>query len=102
MVVGKAERDPVERGLDRPDLDEHVRAPAVLVDHALHAAHLALDPAKAVLELVLRGRVAAFAHAWNIPHRGMVRWPSGWKPPVTSTIITTPCRRRAASSTESR
>ena len=42
-LVEQAERDLVERGLDRADLREHVDAVAVVLDHALDAADLALD-----------------------------------------------------------
>ena len=54
-----AERDLVERGLDRGDLGEDVDAVAVLVDHPLDAADLSLDAAQALGELVLRRGVAA-------------------------------------------
>src|SRR4051812_22929216 len=60
MVVEEAERNLVERGLDRGDLREDVDAVAVRLDHALHAADLALDPAQPLEELVLGGGVAAF------------------------------------------
>ena len=44
VVVQQAERDLVERGLDGGDLRQDVDAVAVVLDHALDAAHLALDP----------------------------------------------------------
>src|SRR5688572_12947878 len=43
VVVEQPERDLVERRLDRADLRQHVDAVALLVDHLLHAARLALD-----------------------------------------------------------
>ena len=43
VSVEQPERDLVEGGLDRRDLGEDVDAVAVLLDHALDAAHLALD-----------------------------------------------------------
>ena len=58
VVVEQAERDLVERGLDRADLGEHVDAVAVVLDHALDAADLALDAPQALEELVLGGGVA--------------------------------------------
>ena len=44
VVVEQAERDLVERGLDRADLRQHVDAVAVVLDHPLDAADLTLDP----------------------------------------------------------
>src|SRR5207249_421596 len=61
MVVKQAKRDLVERGLDRGDLREHVDAVAVVADHSLHAADLALDAPQAGEELILSGAVAAGA-----------------------------------------
>src|SRR3954447_14009103 len=58
VVVEEAERDLVERRLDGGDLSEDVDAVAVLVDHPLHAADLALDAAQALEELVLGRGVA--------------------------------------------
>ena len=66
MVVEEPQRDLVERGLYRGNLGEHVDAVAVLVDHPLNAADLSLDAAQALVELVLRGGVAA---------GGWCRWP---------------------------
>src|SRR3712207_9583839 len=43
MVVQEPERDLVQRGLDGRDLREDVDAVALLVDHPLDAADLALD-----------------------------------------------------------
>ena len=59
VVVHEAERDLVERGLDRGDLRQDVDAVAVLLDHLLDAADLALDALEALLELLLGGRVPA-------------------------------------------
>src|SRR4029079_5415402 len=58
-VVEQAERDLVERGLDRAQLGEHVDAVAVLVDHPGDAADLALDARQPGEELVLGCRVSA-------------------------------------------
>src|SRR3954462_2525289 len=76
VVVEQPQRDLVERGLDRGDLGQHIDAVAVLVDHALDAADLALDAAQALAELVLGGGVAARlgarrGHAEIIPPRGV-------------------------------
>jgi hypothetical protein len=51
--------DGVERRLDRCDLLEDLRAPAVVGDHRLDPAGLALDPAQAREQLVLGRAVAA-------------------------------------------
>jgi uncharacterized protein YxjI len=48
VIVEQAERDLVERGLDRADLREDVDAVAVVLDHPLHAADLALDALEAL------------------------------------------------------
>ena len=53
MVVEQSEGDFVERCLDRADLGEHVDAVAVLLDHLLHAAGLALDALEAGEDLGL-------------------------------------------------
>ena len=58
VLVHETERDLVERGLDGGDLREHVDAVALLLDHALHTANLALHPPQAREQLVLGGRVA--------------------------------------------
>jgi hypothetical protein len=71
VALGQAEGDLVEGGLHGGDLDEDVGAPAVLLDHALDAAHLALDPPQPVVELLLGGAVAAFGgHGVTIPQGG--------------------------------
>ena len=57
VVVEQAERDLVERGLDRADLRQHVDAVAVLVDHLLDAARLTLDALEAGEQLRLGGGV---------------------------------------------
>ena len=59
VLVEQAERDLVERGLDRADLGQDVDAVAVVLDHPLDAADLALDALHALEQLVLRGGVAA-------------------------------------------
>src|SRR5204863_6253969 len=59
VIVQQPERDLVQRRLDGRDLGEDVDAIAVLLDHALDAADLALDAAQAGQELVLGGGIAA-------------------------------------------
>src|SRR5207302_6207922 len=63
VVVDQAEGDLVERRLDGRDLREDVDAVALVLDHSLDPADLALDPAKAVEQLVLGGGVAGRGHA---------------------------------------
>src|SRR3954452_25387899 len=74
VVVDEAERDLVKRRLYGGDLDQHVDAVTVVLNHALHAADLSLDPAQTLEELVLRGGIAAgrcsgrlCGHAHSIP-----------------------------------
>ena len=50
MGVEHVDGDLLERGLDGGDLGEDVDAVGVLLDHALEAAHLALDAAEAVVD----------------------------------------------------
>ena len=53
------------------DLGEDVYAIAVLGDHALDTAHLALDTAKATMQLILGGRVPAlWHHRSSLAHHG--------------------------------
>lgn len=59
VALGQSQRHFVERGLHRHDLLEDVRAPPVVLDHALKPADLALDAAQPLLELLLAGGVAA-------------------------------------------
>src|SRR5215207_3867719 len=59
VVVEESQRDLVECRLDRRDLSQDVDAIAVVLDHPLDAAHLALDAAQALEELVLGRAVAA-------------------------------------------
>jgi len=47
MIVQDPLLDLVERGPHRPHLVDDIDAIAVILDHARHAAHLALDAAKA-------------------------------------------------------
>src|SRR4051794_17206716 len=68
VVVEEAEGDLVQRGLDGGDLREDVDAVAVLVDHLLDAAHLTLDAAQALGEVVLGGGVAG--HTTILPPGG--------------------------------
>ena len=44
VVLDEADRDALERALDRGDLGQDVDAVDVLVDHPLESADLALDP----------------------------------------------------------
>src|SRR5688500_13130980 len=53
MVLQHLRFDPRQRRADRPNLGHHVDAVTVLIDHACDAAHLALDAAEAVEQLVL-------------------------------------------------
>src|SRR5687767_2994345 len=59
VLVEQPQRDLVERGLDGADLRDDVDAVTILLDHLLDPAHLSLDAAEAVEELVLRGGVPA-------------------------------------------
>jgi hypothetical protein len=59
VLVEQPERDLVQCGLDRADLRDHVDAVAVVFDHPLDAADLALDALEALEELVLGRGVAA-------------------------------------------
>src|SRR3954454_19071722 len=58
MALGQAERHLVERRLHRRDLLEDVRAPAVVLEHALDPARLPFDAAEPREQLVLVFRVA--------------------------------------------
>ena len=58
MVVEDAEGDALERCRHRRDLRQDVDAVAVVVDHALDAAHLSFDPVQPADERVLVGDVA--------------------------------------------
>ena len=84
MAVEQAKRDLLERGLDRRDLGQDVDAVAVVLDHPLDAADLALDAAQAGEELVLARRVAATGRrrAWAVrrPWRGSYSTPPGYTP----------------------
>ena len=53
VVVEQPERDLLEGSLDRADLGDHVDAVAVVLDHALDAADLALDALEPGGELLL-------------------------------------------------
>src|SRR5438093_8677139 len=72
------EREAVERGADGGDLREDVDAVAVVLDHPLDAAHLALDSVQALDQGVLVLRVAVDvarvgrAHA-STPSRSLVK-----------------------------
>jgi hypothetical protein len=59
VPVEQPERDLIQRCLDRRDLSQNVNAVAVLLDHPLDAAHLALNTSQPRLELILGGCVAA-------------------------------------------
>ncbi len=67
MAVEDQEREAVERGRDGADLREDVDAVAVVVDHLLDAADLALDAVEALRQRLLV-RVVAVRH-WNAPSR---------------------------------
>src|ERR1700744_4768898 len=58
VVVDQAERDLVERRLDRADLGEHVDAVTLLLDHPRDPPHLPLDPREAFEQRCLVSFVA--------------------------------------------
>jgi hypothetical protein len=74
MAVEEAERDLLEGALDGADLRDDVDAVAVFLDHALHAADLALDAAEPGDELLLGRAIPAcgggVGHALMIPPTG--------------------------------
>ncbi len=53
VVLEHLRRDLLERGLDGGDLRQDVDAVAILLDHPLDAAHLALDPVQALRQRIL-------------------------------------------------
>ena len=53
VVVEQPKRHLVERGLDGGDLSDDLDAVALVINHPLHAANLALDPPEALQQLVL-------------------------------------------------
>lgn len=59
--------DPAQRGPHRRDLRDDVDAVAVVLDHPGEAAHLALDPAQALLT----GSLDVFSHTAYIPLQGI-------------------------------
>ena len=59
--------DLVQRGAHGVDLGQHIDAVAVLLDHAQHAAHLALDP----LQPRRHGLLCRIVHLATIPRRGI-------------------------------
>src|SRR5512133_2658196 len=76
VAVEQPQRHLVEGGLDGRDLGDDVDAVLVLVDHAGHAADLALDAAQAGLELLLVHAVAGHgASSPRMPHPGIVSDP---------------------------
>src|SRR4029450_7610162 len=80
VAVQQPQRHLVEGGLDGRGLGDDVDAVLVLVDHAGHAADLALDAAQPGLELLLVHAVAGHgASSPRMPHPGIVshRYP-GW------------------------
>ena len=58
VLVEDPEREALERRRHRRDLREHVDAVRVLVDHALHASHLALDAGQPLAHVFLVVAVA--------------------------------------------
>ena len=82
VVVEDPEREALERRVHRRDLREDVDAVAVVLDHALDPAHLALDAVQPADERLLVGRVAVLvlAHATS---RGE------WKRRSRSEFVTT-------------
>jgi P-type Cu+ transporter len=73
VSLGELDRDLVQRRGDGGDLLQDVRAPAIVFDHALDAAHLALDPAQPLDEGILDGGIApgGLGHALMILPRGI-------------------------------
>ena len=63
VVVEDLEREALERRLDGRDLREDVDAVAVVLDHPLDPAHLALDAVEPLDERLLVRGVAVLAHA---------------------------------------
>src|SRR5215207_3728914 len=74
VAVQQPQGDLVEGGLDGRDLGDDVDAVLVLVDHAGHAADLALDAAQPGLELLLVHAVAGPRRlpSFSRPYRGSV------------------------------
>src|SRR4029079_8950416 len=62
VVVEDLQRERLERRVHRRDLREHVDAVTVVLDHALDAAHLALDAMQPVDESGLVLREAGLGH----------------------------------------
>src|SRR5664279_4680264 len=58
VVFEDLQGDSLERRIDGRKLREDVDAVAVVLDHLLDPAHLALDPVQALDERVLVGRIA--------------------------------------------
>ena len=76
VAVEDPEREALERGVDRGDLRQDVDAVAVVLQHPLDPAYLALDPMEPADERVLVGGVAVLGHAvsssrveWNLRSR---------------------------------
>jgi hypothetical protein len=62
VLVEEPEPDALQRLRHRDDLREHVDAVLVVVDHALEAAHLALDAAQPPAVVLLLEAVAPDRH----------------------------------------
>lgn len=77
VVVEQSQGDLVKRGVDCGQLGQDVDAVAIVLDHALDAADLSLDPAQALEELVLARRVAARGHGAFVSVHGSTMH-TGW------------------------
>ena len=82
VVVEELERDALERGLHGGDLREDVDAVAILLDHPLDPAHLALDPVQPLDERLLVLRVAVRHVDRDLPR-------SSWKRRSRRLFVTT-------------
>ncbi len=69
VVVEDLEREALERGVHRGDLREHVDAVAIVLEHPLDAAHLALDAVQPADERLLGGRVPVLVLAHAVSSR---------------------------------
>src|SRR5262245_8823544 len=84
MVVEDLQGEALERRADGADLRQHVDAVALLLDHALDPAHLALDAMQPVDERLLVGDVAVCrAHVDTSRSRPL------WKRRSRSEFVTT-------------
>src|SRR5215207_2135029 len=69
VLVEDFEGDALERLRDRADLREQIHAVAVVLDHLLDPANLALDPPQALAERLLVVAVAVVGHERTLLNR---------------------------------